>query len=74
MASTVIVFFVMQLVGLFLAEVVAAVAFVELLHAAGRVQQLLLPGVERMAGAGDIHTHQRVFFAVFPLNFFVGSF
>lgn len=45
----------------------------ETIHAAGAVENILLAGVERVRLAAHIHTHQRIFFAIFPFDGFVGG-
>jgi hypothetical protein len=47
------------------------VATVELVHAATGVDDLVLAGVERMRGAGNIDLDQRIFLAVFPFDLFL---
>lgn len=44
----------------------------ELINATLNVEQLLLTGKERMSGTGDMDFHQRVVFAVFPLDALLG--
>ena len=44
----------------------------ELLYAAHGVDELLLPGIERVRGTGNVNVVDGVFFTVFPLDGFLG--